>query len=186
MEDQNIIPEETTEEIVQPKPKKKLSQQQLEHLERIRVRALEKKKEMKQLTEKANKMKELESEKLKKQLQKEHLAKKYEEHLEQATKEKVIEKPIEKEVDKPIEKTKKKKIIKTVIYEQDSTDEDSEPEVIIKKVPKQKPQPLPPQEQQNKNSYSNLVNESSLDKIKQHMMDEHCKHILSSVTPFYS
>ena len=44
MEDQNIIPEETTEEIVQPKPKKKLSQQQLEHLERIRVRALEKKK----------------------------------------------------------------------------------------------------------------------------------------------
>ena len=144
---------------------------------------------MKQLTDKANKMKELESEKLKKQLQKEHLAKKYEEHLEQANKEKVIEKSIEKviekEVDKPIEKTKKKKIIKTVIYEQDSTDEDSEPEVIIKKVPKQKPQPLPPQEQ-NKNSYSNLVNESSLDKIKQRMMDERCKHILSSVTPFYS
>ena len=37
------------------KPKKQLSEQKLKHLETIRVKALEKKKEMKEITEKANK-----------------------------------------------------------------------------------------------------------------------------------
>jgi len=41
------------------KPKKQLSEQKLKHLETIRVKALEKKKEMKEITEKANKLKEI-------------------------------------------------------------------------------------------------------------------------------
>ena len=40
------------------KPKKQLSEQKLEHLKNIRVKALEKKKQMKEITEKANKLKE--------------------------------------------------------------------------------------------------------------------------------
>ena len=41
------------------KPKKQLSEQKLQHLQNIRVKALEKKKEMKVITEKANKLKKL-------------------------------------------------------------------------------------------------------------------------------
>jgi hypothetical protein len=41
--------------------KKQLSEQKLQHLSNIRVKALEKKKQMKEITEKANKLKELES-----------------------------------------------------------------------------------------------------------------------------
>ena len=43
------------------KPKKQLSEQKLQHLQNIRVKALEKKKQMKEITEKANKLKEFES-----------------------------------------------------------------------------------------------------------------------------
>ena len=43
------------------KPKKQWSEQKLQHLQNIRVKALEKKKEMKVITEKANKLKEIES-----------------------------------------------------------------------------------------------------------------------------
>jgi hypothetical protein len=55
--------------------KKKLSEQKLQHFQNIRVKALEKKKEMKLITEKANKLKELESLKEMKKIQKEQLAK---------------------------------------------------------------------------------------------------------------
>ena len=65
-------------------PKKKLSEQKLQHLANIRVKALEKKKEMKQITEKANKLKEIESLKEAKKIQKEQLAKKYDEMIENA------------------------------------------------------------------------------------------------------
>jgi hypothetical protein len=57
------------------KPKKQLSEQKLQHLQNIRVKALEKKKEMKVITEKANKLKENESLKEAKKIQKEQLAK---------------------------------------------------------------------------------------------------------------
>ena len=64
------------------KPKKQLSEQKLQHLQNIRVKALEKKKEMKVITEKANKLKEIESLKEAKKIQKEQLAKKYDEMIE--------------------------------------------------------------------------------------------------------
>ena len=44
---------------IQPKQKKELSQKQIEHLNNIRVKALEKKKEMKKITEKSSKLKEI-------------------------------------------------------------------------------------------------------------------------------
>ncbi len=59
------------------KPKKKLSAQQLQHLANIIQKALIKKKEMKMIAEKANKVKEFETMKIAKQLQKVELAKQY-------------------------------------------------------------------------------------------------------------
>ena len=43
------------------KPKKQLSEQKLQHLANIRVKALEKKKEMKQMTEKVNELKKIDT-----------------------------------------------------------------------------------------------------------------------------
>ena len=63
------------------KPKKQLSEQKLEHLKNIRVKALEKKKQMKEITEKANKLKEIETLKEAKKIQKEQLAKQYDEMI---------------------------------------------------------------------------------------------------------
>jgi hypothetical protein len=40
-------------------PKKQLSEQKIQHLSNIRVKALEKKKQRKEITDKANKLKEL-------------------------------------------------------------------------------------------------------------------------------
>ena len=61
--------------------KKQLSEQKLQHLANIRVKALEKKKEMKEITEKANKLKEIETLKQAKQYQKEKLAQQYDEMI---------------------------------------------------------------------------------------------------------
>ena len=58
------------------KPKKQLSEQKLQHLQNIRVKALEKNKQMKEITEKANKSKELESLKEAKKIQKRTTSKK--------------------------------------------------------------------------------------------------------------
>ena len=89
---------EDTETDIKP-TKKKLSEQKLQHLANIRVKALEKKKEMKQITEKAKKLKEIESHKEMKKIQKEQLAKQYDELVANA-------KP--KEESKPLEETKTK------------------------------------------------------------------------------
>ena len=77
MDDQETDFLEDTETEI--KPKKQLSEQKLQHLANIRVKALEKKKEMKQMTEKANEHKKIESLKEAKRIQKEQLAKKYDE-----------------------------------------------------------------------------------------------------------
>ena len=55
MDDQETDFLEDTE--TETKPKKQLSEQKLQHLANIRVKALEKKKEMKQMTEKVNELK---------------------------------------------------------------------------------------------------------------------------------
>jgi hypothetical protein len=201
---------------VEIKPKKKqLSEQKLQHLQNIRVKALEKKKEMKEITEKANKLKEIESLKKAKQYEKEQLAKQYDEMIEKEKKVKeekpkeekqveekqVEEKPKEKIKDQPHSggenampsgreiKPKKKKIIKKVIYQEaSSSDSDNADEVEIvkvKKQPKQIKQPEPQQKPVINNSYSNLLYESSIDKLKSRMMEDRAKYLISSVMPSY-
>jgi len=197
---------EDTETDIKP-TKKKLSEQKLQHLANIRVKALEKKKEMKQITEKAKKLKEIESHKEMKKIQKEQLAKQYDELVANAkpkeeskpteeTKPKEEEeiKPkqqiIKKEENKPI---KKKRIIKKIVYrEASSSDSDSDDadEVEVVKVKKNKnkkivkdEKPLP--QHNNNNSYSNLLYEASVDKLKSRIMDERAKHLIMSVMPTY-
>ena len=182
------------------KPTKKiLSEQKIKHLENIRVKALEKKREMKEITEKANKLKEIESLKKAKQYEKEKLAKQYDEMIakqkaEKEDKENIKPRIAEEDIKPPKEniKPKKKKIIKKVIYqEESSSDSDGADEVEIVKVKKQsKPkqqEPKPtPQPINNNNSYSNLLYESSVDKLKHRFMEERAKNLIMSVMPNYS
>jgi hypothetical protein len=189
------------------KPKKQLSEQKLQHLQNIRVKALEKKKQMKEITEKANKIKELESLKEAKQIQKEQLAKKYDEMIENS---KPKDQPhsgdmpsgreVKQEVKPKVEDVKpmkKKKIIKKIVYHEasssDSDDADEVEYVTVKKQPKKKEmivreehKPQPQHQQQNiNNSYSNLLYEASVDKLKSRMMDERAKMLIMSVMPNY-
>ena len=179
------------------KPKKQLSEQKLQHLSNIRVKALEKKKQMKEITEKANKLKELESLKEAKKIQKEQLAKKYDELIENSKpkeeikevkpKEEIKEvKPKEEEI-KPI---KKKKVIKKIVYQEaSSSDSDDADEVEVVKVKKQskKKETIEhkPAQQNDNNSYSNLLYESSVDKLKTRMMNERARNLIMSVMPNY-
>ena len=181
------------------KPKKQLSEQKLQHLQNIRVKALEKKKQMKEITEKANKLKEIESLKEAKKIQKEQLAKKYDEMIENA-KPKIEEKPKVEEVKPKVEEVKpkveevkpikKKKVIKKIVYQEasssDSDDADEVEVVKVKKHPKKKETIEHKSAQQNvNNSYSNLLYEASVDKLKNRMMDERAKHLIMSVMPSY-
>jgi len=186
--------DDVDENTIKPK-KKQLSEQKLQHLQDIRVKALEKKKEMKEITEKANKLKEIESLKKAKQYEKEQLAKQYDEMIEKEKKVKE-EKPVEeiKQVEEKPKikeeiKPKKKKIIKKVIYQEaSSSDSDNADEVEIvkvKKQPKQIKQPEPQQKPLINNSYSNLLYESSIDKLKSRMMEDRAKYLISSVMPSY-
>jgi hypothetical protein len=134
-----------------------------------------------------------------KQYEKEQLAKQYDEMIEKEKKVKE-EKPVEKEEIKQVEekpkekpkeeiKPKKKKIIKKVIYQEaSSSDSDNADEVEIvkvKKQPKQIKQPEPQQKPVINNSYSNLLYESSIDKLKSRMMEDRAKYLISSVMPSY-
>ena len=186
------------------KPKKQLSEQKLQHLSNIRVKALEKKKQMKEITEKANKLKELESLKEAKKIQKEQLAKKYDELIENSKpkeeikevkpkeeikevkpKEEIKEvKPKEEEI-KPIKKKKIKKIVYQEASSSDSDDADEVEVVKVKKPIKEKKtiEHKPPQN--DNNSYSNLLYESSVDKLKTRMMNERARNLIMSVMPNY-
>ena len=110
-----------------------------------------------------------------------------------------------KEEVKPI---KKKKVIKKIVYQEaSSSDSDDADEVVrydprsgsyhplrevvkVKKQSKKKEtiehkQPPPSQQQNINNSYSNLLYEASVDKLKNRMMDERAKHLIMSVMPNY-
>jgi uncharacterized protein YlbG (UPF0298 family) len=180
------------------KPKKQLSEQKLQHLANIRVKALEKKKEMKEISDKVNKLKQLESIKQVKQIQKEQLAKQYDEMVANAKpkeeEEKENIKPKEEEIKKDeIKPIKKKRIIKKIVYQEaSSSDSESADEVEIVKVKKNQSKkketiekPQPQQQNINNNSYSNLLYESSVDKLKSRMMDERAKMLIMSIMPSY-
>ena len=176
---ENIEIEKEVEEVevIQPK-KKQLSLKQLEHLNNIRVKALEKKREIK----------------LKKN-------KEYEEKV-QAGKAEVIEEPMKQpdpvvKPDKPAlsaaeckpeikSDVKKKKVIKKVIkyVEQDSDDEEEEEEEIIVTKTKGKKKDQQPVQQVEK-SYNDLLCESSLERMQSKIMNERAKHLITHIIPNY-
>ena len=213
--------EEEEQEIRYIKPKKQLSEQHLQHLAVIREKALQKKKEMKLITEKANKIKEFETMKVAKQLQKQELAKQYDEMMFKQYDEGIYNKPapeepsqsrVEVKIEAPslareaeqsrVEKTevkptvvkpeKKKKVIKKVIYQEaSSSDSDGADEVEVVKVKKSNKAPKEQKEEIQKapvkeNTYTSLLYESSLDKMRTKMMDERAKYLVNSLLPQYN
>ena len=91
---------------------------------------------------------------------------------------------------KPI---KKKKIIKKIVYQEASSDDDSDSadEVEVVKVKKQSKNKIihvdkqQPQLQNTNYSYSNLLYESSVDKLKNRMNEERAKMLVMSIMPKY-
>ena len=168
-EQENVDNVDNVEEI-QPietptKIKKPLTSERLEQLKQARIKAQEKKHEMKQLKSKA---KQLPIEEVKLNALKYDQLQKQKEEL---TKPKV-EKP------KVIEK--KKRIIKKIIYEDGSEDEVEDVRHI---QPKQNNKYMSMFE--NENSYSNLVYQSACDKLKEKIQDERTKYLISSLMPNY-
>ena len=152
-------------EAIQPK-KKQLSLKQLEHLNNIRVKALEKKREIK--------------------------LKKNKEYENKVVKPEVIEEPIKQpdpiKPSEPIKSdVKKKKVIKKVIkyVEQDSDDDDDEEEIIVTKKKGKKPEVIPQQVQQVEKSYNDLLCESSLERMQSKIMNERAKHLITHIIPNY-
>jgi hypothetical protein len=164
--------EAANENVEIPKKKKELSQKQIEHLNNIRVKALEKKREIK--------------------------LKKNKEYEEKGKKPEVIEQPIIKppepeikqpeQVVKPEVKpdVKKKKVIKKVIkyVEQDTDDDEEEQEEIIVTKKKGKKPEVPPPVQVEK-SYNDLLCESSLERMQSKIMNERAKHLITHIIPNY-
>jgi hypothetical protein len=174
---------ETTNEPPPTKTKKPITPERLEQLKNARLKALEKKQEMKELKTKAKQL-PIEEVKLSAmkydqlQKQKEELTKPKEEIIK--PKEEII-KPKE-EVIKPkeIKEPKKKRIIKKIIYEDGSEDE---VEDVRHSEPKQNNKYMTMFS--NEDSYSNLVYQSACDKLKEKLQDERTKYLISSLMPNY-
>ena len=163
------------EEEIQQQPqikKKELSQKQIDHLNNIRVKALEKKREKK--------------------------LKKNEEYKKQAMEKKVQQIEIKQEPaslqqgrqgyaePKQEEAKPKKKVLKKVIKyveadEDDEDDEDDEKEVIITKPKNKNKQNI----KQPEPSYNDLLYQSSLERLQTKMLSERAKSIVYSVMPNY-
>jgi hypothetical protein len=169
----NVVNDDNVEEI-QPietptKIKKPLTSERLEQLKQARIKAQEKKHEMKQLKSKA---KQLPIEEVKLNALKYDQLQKQKEELTKPKEEPKVEKP------KVIEK--KKRIIKKIIYEDGSEDEVEDVRHI---QPKQNNKYMSMFE--NENSYSNLVYQSACDKLKEKIQDERTKYLISSLMPNY-
>ena len=150
------------------KIKKPLTSERLEQLKQARIKAQEKKHEMKQLKSKAKQL-PIEEVKLN-ALKYDQLQKQKEE----------LTKPKEEKVEKPKTIDKKKRIIKKIIYEDGSEDEVEDVRHI---QPKQNNKYMSMFE--NENSYSNLVYQSACDKLKEKIQDERTKYLISSLMPNY-
>jgi hypothetical protein len=165
------LPEQIETPIETPptKTKKPITPERLEQLKNARLKALEKKQEMKELKTKAKQL-PIEEVKLS--------AMKYDQLQKQ--KEELI-KPKE-EIIKPkeIKEPKKKRIIKKIIYEDGSEDE---VEDVRHSEPKQNNKYMTMFS--NEDSYSNLVYQSACDKLKEKLQDERTKYLISSLMPNY-
>jgi hypothetical protein len=169
----NVVNDDNVEEI-QPietptKIKKPLTSERLEQLKQARIKAQEKKHEMKQLKTKA---KQLPIEEVKLNALKYDQLQKQKEELTKPKEEPKEEKP--KTIDK------KKRIIKKIIYEDGSEDEVEDVRHI---QPKQNNKYMSMFE--NENSYSNLVYQSACVKLKEKIQDERTKYLISSLMPNY-
>ena len=156
-EKEQLVEVETKEE---QKPKKVLTESQLEALAKARVKAQERKQELKELNAKSKGLKE---EKLKAD------AAEFD-RLQQADAQR---RGMKKELDEIVQNIEvknvkptpeRKKKIKKIIYE-DETDEESVEEVIIKRKPKVKETPAQP-------SYEQLANMSVEQQIKNKLQQE--------------
>jgi len=195
------------EEIIKTVKAKRIpSEAQLKHLENIRGKALIKKQQMREVTEKAQLAKELDDKKVLKQKEKELLCQKYENHIKEKL-EKEKEKEIvvefenkkEEQITVPKQSVKpKKKIVKKIIYEEEESSSSSEEEVkeIIvhrKSKSKAKKEPVGPIEAEQivvppppkELSYNEMIYETSLGRIKNRINDERARTILHSVIPTY-
>lgn len=146
IEEPQFVEEPPKEEAV--KPKKILSESQLEALAKARIKAQERKQELKELNFKSKGLKE---EKLKSDAA----------EYDKLKKKKELDDTIKK-IEVPIPTQEKKKKIKKIIYESDS-DEESVEEVIVKrKKPKDK----------KEKSYSELADMSLNEQIKKKLQEE--------------
>ena len=141
------------------KPKREITDAQREHLNKIRLLAMAKKAELKEITLKS---------KLAKTVPKQELAKQYDEYIAhkavKAVKTKPDPEPESESEEEIIVKKPKKKIKKKIIFESES--EDEETVVVHKKKPQQKP-PL-----------ENLVYQSNKDQLYQRMVEERIRHAM--------
>ena len=150
------------------KPKREITEAQREHLNKIRLLAMAKKAELKEITLKS---------KLAKTVPKQELAKQYDNYVAQKAVQAVTNKPKpaprpepepeseEEEEETIIVKKPKKKIKKKIVFESESDDE----AVVVHKR-KEKPQPKQPLE--------NLVYQSNKDQLYQRMVEERIRHAM--------
>ena len=145
------------------KPKREITDAQREHLNKIRLLAMAKKAELKEITLKS---------KLAKTVPKKELAEQYDNYVAQKAVQSVKPKPKPEPEPEPeseseeeiIVKKPKKKIKKKIIFESESEDE----ETVV--VHKKKTQPKPPLE--------NLVYQSNKDQLYQRMVEERIRHAM--------
>jgi len=171
---------ETTNEPPPTKTKKPITPERLEQLKTARLKALEKKQEMKELKTKA---KQLPIEEVKLSAMKyDQLQKQKEELIKPKDQPHSCDMPSGREIIKPkeIKEPKKKRIIKKIIYEDGSEDE---VEDVRHSEPKQNNKYMTMF--RNEDSYSNLVYQSACDKLKEKLQDERTKYLISSLMPNY-
>ena len=164
----------------QEKAKRISSPAQLEHLARIRELALEKKKKMKEETEKANIAKSYE--KIEKEKVKKDLVEKYDKEIapklaQQEVKTNEPDGPefIEEVVE--VKPKQKKKVIRKIIKEvSESEEEEIIEEVHIK--PKPKPKTI-------QKSIGEIMQETAEERMIKRIVDERTKNVISSIMPKY-
>jgi hypothetical protein len=158
------------------KNKKPITAEKLEQLKQARLKGAEKKREMKELK---NKAKQLPIEEVKLSAMKYDQLQKQKEELIKP-KEEIKEEIVIPKEEKPKIIDKKKRVIKKIIYEDGSEDE-VEDIRHIQPQPKNKYMTM----FSNEDSYTNLVYQSACDKLKEKLQDERTKYLISSLMPNY-
>ena len=168
------------EQIEQIPKKKELSQKQIDHLNAIRGKALERKREIK-----LQKHEEYKKQAMEKKVQQIEL--KQEPIKQEPIKQEPIKQEPIKQEPKQEEVKPKKKVLKKVIkyVEADEDDDDDEEEVIITKPKKKEKQTEAQSIKQPELSYSDLLYQTSLERMQTKMMNERAKNIIYSVIPNY-